>query len=164
MSERPRERSRRSFGRPEMGAFLLLVRHFFRRFFDNDIVTQDADMRTNAVQALGFVAVPGIFASFPMLATGVRFDRPFANDWQFVGNFYFFVLYSMVAMGFVMVFEWDSLFPDRRDYLVLTPLPLGGSAIFLAKVAALAAFLGVFVLGANLFGMVLGPLISGAPG
>src|SRR4051794_34200702 len=163
MSGRPRGRSRRSSGRPEMGSFLLLVQHFFGRFFDNDIVTQDADMRTNAVQALGFVAVPGIFASFPMLATGVRFDRPFANDWQFVGNFYFFVLYSMVAMGFVMVFEWDSLFPDRRDYLVLTPLPLGENSIFLAKVAALVVFLCVFLMDANLLGL-LGPLCSGNPG
>ncbi len=146
-----------------MGAFLLLVRHFFGRFFDNEIVTQDADMRTNAVQALGFVAVPGIFASFPMLATGVRFDRPFENDWQFVGNFYFFVLYSMVAMGFVMVFEWDSLFPDRRDYIVLTPLPIGENSIFLAKVAALVVFLCVFLVDANLLGL-LGPLCSGNPG
>jgi hypothetical protein len=36
-----------------MNAFLLLVRHFFGRFFDNDIVAQDSDMRTNVVQALG---------------------------------------------------------------------------------------------------------------
>jgi hypothetical protein len=40
-------------------SFSLLVPHFFGRFFDNEIVSQDADMRTNVVQALGFVAVPG---------------------------------------------------------------------------------------------------------
>ena len=53
-----------------MGAFTLLVRHFFGRFFDNDIVAQDGDMRTNVVQTLGFVAVPGMFAAFAMLPTG----------------------------------------------------------------------------------------------
>src|SRR5512132_3765628 len=128
-----------------MGTFLMLARHFFGRFFDNEIVAQDSDMRTNAVQTLGFVAVPGMFAAFAMLPTAVRFDRPFANGWELVVDYYFFVVYSMVAMGFVMVFEWDSLFPDRRDYIVLTPLPISGQAIFWAKLAALVVFLTVFV-------------------
>ena len=46
---------------------------------------------------------------------------------------YFFVLYSMVVMGLVMVLNWDALFPDRRDYLILTPLPLPANAIFAGK-------------------------------
>jgi hypothetical protein len=147
-----------------MGAFTLLVRHFFGRFFDNEIVAQDSDMRTNVVQTLGFVAVPGMFAAFAMLPTGVRFDRPFAQGWEVITNYYFFVLYSMVVMGFVMVFEWDALFPDRKDYIILTPLPLGGRSIFLAKVLALILFLGFFVLDANFLGMLLAPLITGGPG
>src|SRR4051812_32733732 len=147
-----------------MSAFILLVRHFFGRFFDNEIVAQDSDMRTNVVQVLGFVAVPGMFAAFAMLPTFVRFDQPFANGWEVITDYYFFVLYSMVVMGFVMVFEWDALFPDRKDYIILTPLPLGGGSIFLAKVAALILFLGLFVLDANLLGAVLGPLISGGSG
>src|SRR5689334_18865907 len=120
-----------------MGSLRLLAGHFFGRFFDNEIVSQDTDMRTNAVQALGFVAVPGMFAAFAMLPRTLRFDQPFANGWEVVVNYFFFVLYSMVAMGFVMVFEWDALFPDRRDYIVLTPLPIADRSIFLAKVAAL---------------------------
>ena len=43
----------------------------------------------------------------------------------------------MVVMGFVMVFEWDALFPDRKDYLILTPLPLPANSIFVGKVLAL---------------------------
>src|SRR3954468_1283182 len=140
-----------------MGAFTLLVRHFFGRFFDNEIVTQESDMRTNVVQTLGFVAVPGMFAAFAMLPAGLRVDQPFDHGWAIVMNYYFFVLYSMVVMGFVMVFEWDALSPDRKDYIILTPLPLGGWSIFLSKVAALILFLGFFVLDANILGMVLGP-------
>jgi hypothetical protein len=147
-----------------MNGFLLLTRHFFGRFFDNEIVSQDTDMRTNMVQALGFVAVPSMFAAFAMLPTPIRFDRPFAFGWLLVNDYYFFVLYSMVAMGFVMVFEWDALFPDRRDYLVLTPLPLGDNMIFVAKVAALIVFLGFFLLDANVLGIVLAPLESGGGG
>jgi hypothetical protein len=42
----------------------LLVRHFFGRFFDNEIVSQHGDMRTNVVQAIGLVATRGIFVPF----------------------------------------------------------------------------------------------------
>ena len=143
-----------------MGLFQLLVRHFFGRFFDNEIVSQTTDMRTNAVQAFGLAASPGIFLAFYMLPTGVRYDQPFAGNWLLVVDCYLFVLYSMVVMGLVMVFEWDALFPGRNDYLVLTPLPLSNRAIFAAKAIALVVFLAAFAGGANLFGTVLAPLVG----
>ena len=67
-------------------------------------------------------------------------------------------------MGFVMVFEWDALFPDRKDYLILTPLPLSGNAIFAGKTLALLLFLGLFALDANFFCTLLAPLITGGEG
>src|SRR5947209_321957 len=147
-----------------MRLFALLAQHFFGRFFDNEIVSQQGDMRTNVVQTLGFVAVPSMFAAFAMLPTFVRFDQPFNNGWEVIVDYYFFVLYSMVVMGFVMVFEWDSLFPDRKDYIILTPLPISGGTIFAGKTLALIAFLGLFLLDANFFCTLLGPLVSGGDG
>jgi len=146
-----------------MGLFGLLARHFFGRFFDNEIVSQHGDMRTNVVQAFGLVATPGIFLPFYMIPQRTRFDQPFLHNWILLSDYYFFVLYSMVVMGFVMVFEWDAIFPDRKDYLILTPLPLGGGAIFAGKTAALMVFLGLFLLDANFFCTLLGPLVSGGP-
>jgi hypothetical protein len=147
-----------------MDAFVLLARHFFGRFFDNDIVSQHGDMRTNVVQAFGLVATPGIFLPFYMIPQRTRFDQPFLHNWILLGDYYFFVLYSMVVMGFVMVFEWDAIFPDRKDYLILTPLPLGGGAVFAGKTVALMAFLGLFLIDANFFCTMLGPLVSGGEG
>jgi fluoride ion exporter CrcB/FEX len=57
----------------------LLVRHFFGRFFDNEIVSQHGDMRTNVVQAIGLVATPGIFVPFYMIPQRARFHHPFAT-------------------------------------------------------------------------------------
>jgi hypothetical protein len=142
----------------------LLARHFFGRFFDNEIVSQHGDMRTNVVQAFGLVATPGMFVPFYMIPQRTRFDQPFLHNWILISDYYFFVLYSMVVMGFVMVFEWDAIFPDRKDYLILTPLPLSGSAIFAGKTVALMAFLGLFLLDANFFCTLLGPLVSGGQG
>lgn len=142
-------------------SFALLVRHFFGRLFDNEIVSQTGDMRTNMVQALGLAAVPGMFVAFYMLPLRLRFDQPFAQNWLLVGNCYFFVLYSMIVMAGVMVFEWDALFPDRKDYLILTPLPLPGGAIFAGKVLSLIAFLALFVIDGNLLDTLLVPIIAG---
>ena len=145
-------------------SFMLLVRHFFGRFFDNDIVSQTGDMRTNVVQAMGLVATPGMFVSFYMLPERVRFDHPFAHKWSLISDYYFFVLYSMVVMGFVMVFEWDALFPDRKDYLILTPLPLGSQSIFAGKIVALLLFLSLFVIDTNILCTALAPAITGPAG
>ncbi|HKE23473.1 MAG TPA: hypothetical protein VKB88_13995 [Bryobacteraceae bacterium] len=143
-----------------MSLFLLLARHFFGRFFDNDIVSQTTDMRTNSVQAFGLAASPGIFLALYMMPTDVSYDHPFAGNWLLVIDCYLFVLYSMVVMGLVMVLEWDALFPDRKDYLVLTPLPLSNRSVFTAKAVALVVFLAAFAAGTNLLGMLLVPFIG----
>ena len=147
-----------------MRSFPLLATHFFGRFFDNEIVSQTGDMRTNVVQAFGLVATPGIFVPFYMIPQRARFDHPFAHNWILLSDYYFFILFSMVVMGFVMVFEWDAIFPDRKDYLILTPLPLGGTSIFAAKTLALIAFLGIFAIDVNLFCTFLAPLTTGGEG
>jgi hypothetical protein len=145
-------------------ALALLVSHFFGRFFDNDIVSQQGDMRTNMVQALGLTAVPGMFAAFSLLPMELSFEHPLAFHGRLIANCYFYVLYSMVVMGFVMVFQWDALFPDRKDYIILTPLPLSANSIFIGKVVALIAFLALFVADSNFFGALLFPLITGKSG
>ena len=58
----------------------------------------------------------------------------------------FFITWSMGAMGIITVLEWDALFPDRRDYAILTPLPLRMRTVFAAKLTALVGFLAIFSL------------------
>jgi hypothetical protein len=51
----------------------------------------------------------------------------------------------MLVVGLFAVLSWDSTFPDRRDVLVLAPLPVRARTLFLAKVAAAATALGLTV-------------------
>ncbi len=51
----------------------------------------------------------------------------------------------MLVVGLFAVLSWDSMFPDRRDVLVLSPLPVRARTMFLAKVAAVATSLLVSV-------------------
>lgn len=44
-----------------------LVRHFFGRFFDNEIVSPQGEILTNVVQTLALLATPGLFVAMYLL-------------------------------------------------------------------------------------------------
>jgi hypothetical protein len=69
----------------------------------------------------------------------------------------------MILMGFITVLEWDALFPDRRDYLILAPLPIGLRTLLAAKITALFLFLLVFTLALNGCSSILFPLMAMNP-
>ena len=73
---------------------------------------------------------------------------------------YFFVLTSFVVMGAVSIFEWEMLFPDRLDFLVLSPLSVKPLQMLSAKVAALLGFLVLFLAASSAFGIVMLPALS----
>ncbi len=57
----------------------------------------------------------------------------------------FLISTTMLMVGLFAVLSWDSTFPDRRDVLVLSPLPVRARTMFLAKVAAVVTSLLVSV-------------------
>ena len=117
-----------------------LWRTLFRHFFTG--------LDANVTQTLGLLAAPGAF--FVLLFQPCSFQ-----GWDLVGVRYLFLSLSMVLMGVVVVVKWDALFPDKTDFLVLTPLPVRLPAIFLAKAAALAVLMAVFLGDANFFATLL---------
>ncbi len=134
--------------------FRLLTRHFFERFFDKESISPQGEPEAGVTQTLGILAVPGAFF--------VLLFRPLTLfGWSLVSVRYMFVLYSMVVMGFIMVFEWDALFPDRRDYQILTPAPIRLGTLFLAKSAALGIFLAIFLVDINFFSFFFWPGVDG---
>lgn len=59
---------------------------------------------------------------------------------------HFLIATTMLVVGLFAVLSWESTFPDRRDVLVLGPLPVRARTMFLAKVAAVASALGLSIL------------------
>src|SRR5262245_64705183 len=108
---------------------------------------------------VALLAVPGAFLALLTIPDYPLIRSDLARLWLRAGDRYVFICYSMVVMGFVMTFKWDSLFPDRRDYLILTPLPISLREFFLAKVIALCAFLLLFVVAINFFSCVFIPYV-----
>jgi hypothetical protein len=161
---------RRVEGRP-LG---VLFRAFFAQLFVSESATSDVQLRQTMVWVLAFVLTPCLlllFSVFPQFqylvirvgrihpppgvitrATAVR--NLMAEDmleWAVA----MLVGYSMVTIGLIAVFVWDALSFDRRDAMVLGPLPLRGSTIILAKLGALTALLLGAALSVNLFNAVV---------
>lgn len=131
-----------------------LVRHFFGRFFDTESLSPQGDPQAGVVQTLGILAVPSAFF--------VLLFRPLTLwGWALCSVRYMFVLYSMIVMGFVVVFEWDALFLDARDYQILKPMPIRRISLLAAKAAALAIFLAIFLADINFFGVFFWPGVDG---
>jgi len=70
---------------------------------------------------------------------------------------------TMLIVGLFAVLSWDSMLPDQRDVLVLAPLPVRASTMFLAKVAAIATGLAVTVVVFNVLPSFPAPLAFAAP-
>ena len=114
---------------------------------------------------LGFAAAPGL------IACALLFDKYSTLRGWFMGVFtldrdletlpdkYIFLTLGFVISGLATVFKWDSLFPDRKDYMILAPLPLSPVAIFVSKFAALVLFVIVFAVSVNIAGTIFFPAV-----
>jgi hypothetical protein len=136
----------------------VLFHHFFRRFFDNDTLRVEGDTTTTIARAIGAVAAPGLLVAFFL-----QNQYPKRSLWGRIEDQYFFVLLSFVVMGAVTIFQWEMLFPDRIDFLVLTPLPLVRNQLMQSKALALACFMSVFLVGSNCLGALVYPVVCHAP-
>jgi hypothetical protein len=150
--------------------FKILWRLFVEQFAANESATSDMQMRRAIIGAIAFLVTPGLFLMFKTMS-GYELMVMIArhrNTPQIIETFLaqmavLFVSYSMISTGLLTVFIWDTLVFDKRDAMVLGPLPLRGLTIVGAKLAALATFLvgtalAVNVLSGVAFGWVTGAL------
>jgi hypothetical protein len=103
------------------------------------------------------MAAPGMLLPFLFLSKYVRLQSEpmVVRDLASLGEKEFFICFSMTVMGLVTVIEWEMLFPDRRDYQNLMPLPIRLESLFAAKMVALLGFLAVFSVAINAFSPVM---------
>lgn len=117
-----------------------LFRLFRQRFVESDALAPDSDYNTNLWQMLGVLAVPGLWSA---MVLGSMITHPNDEPWSLRSVRVFSGIYSFTVAGFTALFEWDMLFPDRRDFLILTSFPIRMRDLFAAKIAALGVLLGV---------------------
>jgi hypothetical protein len=131
--------------RGEFVQFGILTRHFFGRLFRNDIVDFEDEMKARLVAVLSVLAVI-IGWSSQMLLFNYNFTPDVNISWQ--EKNYLFIL-IMILFGIVTLLEWEMLFPDRQDFVNLTPLPVRLRTVFGAKLASFIVFIGLFSAAMN---------------
>jgi hypothetical protein len=141
--------------------FGVLIRHFFGRFFDNELVSTQGEVHATISKVIGLLAAPGLICFWLMPKyTMLVFVPPKVAEAASLSDKMFFITFSMVVMGFVTVLEWDALFPDRRDFTILIPLPINLPSIFAAKVVSLCAFVVMFFVATNAIHTFLYPFVA----
>jgi CubicO group peptidase (beta-lactamase class C family) len=148
--------------------FRVLYRQFLFRVFDLEVLSAHAQGDANKLlgQFAGLLVFISLGVSFGAVlisnpnAPG-RDPRESALVFVMIAQ-HFVIATTMLVVGLFAVLSWDSTFPDKRDVLVLAPLPVRVRTMFLAKVAAVAASLGLtIVLLHCAMGLIL-PLVFAA--
>ncbi|HLV88865.1 MAG TPA: hypothetical protein VKV39_17900 [Candidatus Sulfotelmatobacter sp.] len=148
--------------------FLRLVRLFVARIFrgGGDADTEGVDLGIGLVLTL--LAMPGGFVSLMLLdkyGTLLQWMRGTLGFDPLVSAFpdeYFFIVLSMVVTGAVAVWRWDAIFPDRRDFINLVPLPISTRTIFFANFVAVIFLTVLIAVDVNAASCVLFPAVVGA--
>ncbi len=148
--------------------FLRLCRIFTERIFrgGGDQDSEGLDLGVGLVLTL--LAMPGGFVSvllFVKYSTFLSWMRgaPHVDPLAVaMPDEYFFIALSMAVAGTVAAWRWDALFPDRRDYVNLVPLPVSTWTIFFANLAALLFLAGLIAIDVNAASSLLFPLGVGA--
>lgn len=139
----------------------LLTAHFFRRMFDNDLISPNGDGHEYLASILAVIAVPGLFVSVFLT---LKYLSPFASPGQrllfSLPDKTLFLGCAFLLMALVTVLEWDALSLDPRDHAVLGPLPIPRSLIVRTKLAALARFVALFGMAINAAPVLVYPWIA----
>ena len=150
--------------------FKILWRVFVEQFAANESATSDMQMRRAIIGVVTFLITPGLFlmmrttSSYELMLKVARArNTPEIIETHLAQLAVLFVSYSMITTGLLTVFIWDTLVFNKRDAMVLGPLPLRGSTIVGAKLAALATFLVGTALAVNVTSGVPFALVTGGP-
>jgi hypothetical protein len=128
--------------------FRVLYREFLFRMVDLELLSAHAqgDMSKLFGQFAALLVFLSLGFSIPALGFGGSRLPPPAQLIVTWSAEHFLIATTMLVVGLFAVLTWDSTFPDRRDVLVLAPLPVRARTLFLAKVVAVATALSLAVL------------------
>jgi hypothetical protein len=151
-------------GRPFWRLVQLFVARIFRGGGDSD--SEGLDLGIGLVLTL--LAIPGGFVSILLLNKYGTFLQWLRGDTNVdpllvaLPDEYFFIVLSMTVTGAVAVWRWDAIFPDRRDYMNLVPLPISTRSIFFANLVAVLFLVGLIAFDVNAASCLLFPVVVGA--
>lgn len=124
----------------------LLAGVAFGRLFETDLFSSSVSASSGLTWLLAALATPGVMFSGSQMFyyAHVRTFAPALQDRLLLASQTFHVHFAMAMAGLVTMLVWTSLAPDRRDALVLGPLPVRPHEQAFGRLLALAAFCVMF--------------------
>jgi len=141
----------------------VLCRQFMLRVVDLEALSIEADIP----QFLGQFAGVAIMLSIVHSVIAWAYFAPMSISERigFACHFeQYLIATMMLAVGIFAVISWDAVFPDRRDIMVLSPLPVKARTILFAKLGASGAILGLAILTLNILSGFVWPFALGMAG
>ncbi|MBS1805799.1 MAG: hypothetical protein JST28_20855 [Acidobacteria bacterium] len=132
--------------------FRVLHAQFLLRVIDLEALSIDADIPRFLGQFAGVLIMFSFLHAFAVYVAVLEY--PFRLEHYLIST-------MMLVAGLITVVSWDSIFPDRRDVMVLGPLPLRSATVLAAKLCASASLLGVAILALNSAPGLVAPLLLG---
>ncbi|MGH9629034.1 MAG: hypothetical protein ACRD7E_11975, partial [Bryobacteraceae bacterium] len=128
--------------------FRVLYREFLFRMVDLELLSPQGDMSKLLGQFAAALILLGILFSLRVMGLDGRMPRDalLISAWS---TEHVLIAATMLVVGVFAVLSWDATSPDRRDVLVLGPLPVRARTLFLARVAASATALSLTVIALN---------------
>jgi len=143
--------------------FRVLYRQFLLRVIDLESLSIQADIPRFLGQFAGILIMYSAIQGLGLLM-GFAIDerlRLLSTIWSVEQRL---ISTMMLVAGLIAVASWDNIFPDRRDAMILSPLPVRPRVVLIAKVAASAAVLGLAVVSLNFAsGTALALILGGIP-
>jgi predicted permease len=146
--------------------FLVLFRSFLSRMIDLELLASRGEIETLLAQFAAMLAAfsftLAIFLAPRYATSPLPHARLLTLAWL---DEEFLIGTTMAIAGLFTLLAWNTVLPDRRDSLVLGPLPVRIRTLCQAKAAALLTSLGVSVLAVNAFtGLAYGMVAASQPG
>jgi len=132
--------------------FRVLHRQFLLRVIDLEALSIEADIPRFLGQFAGVLIMISFLHAFAVYVAIVQYP------WRLE---HYLISTMMLVAGLVTVVGWDAIFPDRRDIMVLAPLPIRPTVILIAKVCASATLLGIAILAVNTAPALVASLLLG---
>lgn len=141
--------------------FRVLYRDFLRRIVDLQGLSTHA--RGDASTLIGQFVSLLIFLSLLFSAPALYFSGKIALPGEefLIGVWslqHFLIATTMLLVGLFAVLTWNSVFPDKRDLMILAPFPVRTRTLFLAKVAAVGSALALLILALHVLAGIVWPM------
>jgi hypothetical protein len=125
--------------------FRVLRRVFLSRLMDFELLASEGDTSKLVGQFVTLLASVSLAITLPLLLIS---GLPQEDIW---GMQHFLIATTMMVAGIFAMVSWESILPERKDLMILGPLPITRSTLFFAKISALANALLLAIVALNAF-------------